>query len=253
MKLERISRQTSSRAGHALCVLSAGSTGRQPRCNLSKTSGLINLFPAASLALASLVTGPASAAIIFSDDFEGRPGLMLGAPPAFPTNVWEEDEGAANDVALGSHNLFLRESESLAVVRASITASTLGYENIVLSYQWRATERRSDFRDIFNVTTGGFGNLSHRLSTDGGTEVIALSSLASNLPELAIAFSLRIDRDRFEGDREGVGIFYVTLTGDPIRPAAVPEPASWSMLILGFASLGAVVRRRASRQAGASA
>ena len=70
MKLERISRQTSSRAGRALRVLTAASTGRQPRCNRSRPPGLANLVRASVLALASLAAAPASAAIIFSDDFE---------------------------------------------------------------------------------------------------------------------------------------------------------------------------------------
>jgi len=53
MKLERISRQTSSRAGHALRVLTAGSTGRQPRRDLSKTPSRSGALLLASLAAPS--------------------------------------------------------------------------------------------------------------------------------------------------------------------------------------------------------
>lgn len=37
-----------------------------------------------------------------------------------------------------------------------------------------------------------------------------------------------------------------TLTGLPVESMAVPEPATWGMMILGFGALGTVIRRRRS-------
>ncbi|MBU1375577.1 MAG: PEPxxWA-CTERM sorting domain-containing protein [Alphaproteobacteria bacterium] len=43
------------------------------------------------------------------------------------------------------------------------------------------------------------------------------------------------------------GVTYTSqsgLLGSDITPAAVPEPATWAMLILGFGAVGATARRR---------
>lgn len=42
----------------------------------------------------------------------------------------------------------------------------------------------------------------------------------------------------------GLAFAGITVAGEPVDPGAVPEPATWAMLILGFGAVGAAMRRR---------
>jgi len=194
---------------------------------------------AALAALAAAAASPASAAIIFQDDFERPASAVVGAPDAFPTEIWEERERDDRDVRTTGTVLYLREDGS----RASLELSTLGYENIVLTYEWRPLSQFSTRRDVFLVGATG-GGMAHRLNTRGGTVATPLSALADNLEVFNLSFRIRIVDQ--PGNRvEGVRIYGVTLSGDPIS-STVPEPATWAMMLVGFGGLGALARLRRS-------
>ncbi len=48
----------------------------------------------------------------------------------------------------------------------------------------------------------------------------------------------------YESDNHTVGFWTTPITGTVIETSAVPEPATWAMMILGFGMVGAASRRR---------
>ena len=59
--------------------------------------------------------------------------------------------------------------------------------------------------------------------------------------------TLHMFRDDFPtGQREASAGFvdYVTINSEAFRGGAVPEPATWAMMLMGFGGLGAMIRRR---------
>jgi hypothetical protein len=190
--------------------------------------------------LVAALASPAGAVVIFSDDFERAGSRTVGAPADFPTEIWEEQERNSADVRVSGGALVLRENRS----NASQVLSTLGYENIVLSYEWRPLNARSTRRDTFTASVPG-GGRTHRLDTAGGMVALNLSSLADNLAEFDLRFRIRIFDEPGGPREEGVRIFSVTLTGDRISSsAAVPEPATWALTLAGFGLAGGSLRRR---------
>lgn len=88
--------------------------------------------------------------------------------------------------------------------------------------------------DSNGITTGGPGGALIRLGMDGSRETIFNQGLIAPT-------GLEIGKD---------GAFYVTTLGTQagigqvLRIAAVPEPATWAMLIVGFGFLGGAMRHR---------
>ena len=99
-------------------------------------------------------------------------------------------------------------------------------------------------RGTLGYGTGPFGDSTYNVSftlPDAATTSIRFVG-ATN--EAAIDFT-----GQTTNGNEAYGIDNVVLSGQRL-PGSVPEPASWAMMLLGFGSLGAAMRRKGSMRPG---
>ena len=100
---------------------------------------------------------------------------------------------------------------------------------------------------ITPVSTGFYGPMINNLPNlgrvavsgqSGGSALFDLTSFAGGVVDLR--FQFQSDYSNFA---RGVLIDNVAVTGTP-DPSAVPEPAAWALMILGFGAAGTMLRRR---------
>ena len=91
--------------------------------------------------------------------------------------------------------------------------------------------------------SGYSNNTSSWSNTNGGSSAAYLVDGATGFSQvwLVSASMLTADRD------DGFKLSSITVTA---QTPAVPEPAAWAMLIVGFGAIGASLRRRGVRQSG---
>jgi hypothetical protein len=229
-----------------------------------------SIFKIAALTLA-LATAPANAAVVFSDNFNTENG------GASQLNY----RGFANFNSAGAGNVDLVAAPDFGITCAGGSGSCVdldgspgpGFLRSIMSFAFNAGDFvRLSFDLSGNQRTGGsdsyfagFDFTSATFITDygrnffgsdvivspGTTEVgsVALSaSVASNSPfttrsiffTAAEAGSLRFRIGSSSLDNFGPILDNVTLTVD----SAVPETATWAMMLLGFAAIGGAMRSR---------
>ena len=190
--------------------------------------------------LAAFVASPASAAIIFQDDFNRPNSTVVG-------NGWTEYQQSTSDFGITNGFMYLLDDASGFPDAGAAQLgglSSLGLDNITLMYDWGPFST-SDPGDTLYVqwklaSSGTWINLAvHDL---GGSPVFAsntvsLGATAANVSNIQIRFATAVSRSN-----EGAGIDNVKLSGDPIR--AVPEPGSMALLGVGLLGLGYLSRRR---------
>jgi len=184
--------------------------------------GLFVALGSSSSAFASVV--------IFSDSFNRSDSSHVGMPASFPDDVWKEQGGASID-----NGRLLLERHAMV----SQHFSTVGYENVTLSFVYRPLPL-SDSADKLIVRVLGGGAFNRRLGLGGssGSVVFNLPGLADDNPDFGFSFRVNVGRN------EGVYVDRVIVRGDPIITAAVPEPSTWAMMMLGFAGVGFMTYRR---------
>jgi hypothetical protein len=115
---------------------------------------LIGALAIASCAIAS----SASATVIFADDFERPDSSDVGAPAAFPTDVWTErslpSHALGRGISISNGGMFLhdprRDDRPQLERAAQENLSTLGFENIILAYTW-TSRHQPDARNRFTI------------------------------------------------------------------------------------------------------
>ena len=98
----------------------------------------------------------------------------------------------------------------------------------------------------FNLLNGSANNLDVTLTTNtGATSTIALSNTnGSNWFDIIAASGQAFTSASFNSTGAGFADFrQLRLT---LGPGAVPEPATWAMMLLGFGAIGVAMRRRRS-------
>ena len=180
----------------------------------------------AALALAVGATPASAATYVYNGTGGALPDLVT-----FTSTIAVPDNFIVRDVNFTLNNLTHSFWEDL-----QITLSHGGISVLVAQDNGGSSNPDGDFTlddeaatSIVNVnTTGGaFRPLNPLSAFDGGS--------ALGPWQLQIV-------DQYDGDSGSLGSWTLTLTGNV--EGAVPEPSTWALLILGFGSVGAAMRRR---------
>ena len=199
-------------------------------------SRVLTICGAAMLSMA--ISAPSSAVVIFSDDFNRPDNNTVG-------NGWTEIDSQNNDVKILNNRLRLRDNDTTPDAQAAqLGLSTVGFENISLSYDW-APIGISDPGDklIVQISVGsGFTTIgTHFLGGAGGvftSEFFSLPTFAYDTTPFKLRFRTNVTENS-NGDREGAFIDNVVLSGTQI-----PEPGTMAIFALGLAGLGYARRRK---------
>lgn len=143
----------------------------------------------------------------------------------------------AGDRAMTSDGLFQKATYLGTGLRGSVTiSSTLNAFGLYLG----SADGARSFGYSVNGTTGTFTSLS---STNNGGKFIGFADTSP----ISVTFNT-------SSGREFDIISYVTTTNPVVTPpvitsplAAVPEPATWAMMIVGFGLVGGAMRRRSQQ------
>ncbi|MGH6997313.1 MAG: PEPxxWA-CTERM sorting domain-containing protein [Phenylobacterium sp.] len=194
------------------------------------------------------MTGAAEAATIFSQNFNSGLGANESVGGKF----------SAGNGVVGHQVAYTNNEYSFYQVRLDLTQATdalLAFDYDIVS-EWGY--------DAFNLafsTTGVFGpgamltpastdqyyNLSGRAATlmggkgfsgdQSGRAVYDLSALAGQVVDIRFQFA-----SDYAAYGRGVTFDNLSVTGNV--PSAVPEPATWAMMIMGFGLAGTAIRKR---------
>jgi hypothetical protein len=157
----------------------------------------------------------------------------------------------AGDASTGGSLQFVNSANRLAGKNVTLSLSSTGYEDLQLSYATRWSNNTSgtqtwtyslDGTNFFSITGGALSMASSASSTNFTTFSLNLASLAAI--ENVSNFYLRMT---FTAGGTPPGSFSfdnLQVTGI----AAVPEPGSWSLLLLGAGGLALLRLRPGSRQ-----
>ncbi len=205
---------------------------------------MLRITPLLTASVLASAATPASAAAIFSQDFSRG----LGSKESVVSNVagsW------------GVHNGYLGHSAEYSPNERSLYIADLGlnaYENIDFTFDLTEyTERSYDYVTWFTghynaagtLVFNTFGQITQGYGTGSGSYKFSLAALERDqlfgfrfTSDHAIQYAgVQIDNLQINGTRSGPPI-------DLPSTPAVPEPATWAMMIVGFALVGGMVRRR---------
>ncbi len=192
-----------------------------------------------SLILMSVLAAPSAfAVVIFEDNFNGRNGNTVG-------NGWSEIENNNNDVAISGGVMRLRDRQSGMDAAASQLGgfSTIGLTDIMLSYDWGASNNTESNDSLYvEWRVSGSSSWSELIQ-----HALGGSSLAGNVLSLGVAAANQASIEfRFytsvSTSGERAMIDNVMLAG---RDAAMAVSEPTTLMLMGFAMLGFIARKRA--------
>jgi hypothetical protein len=200
---------------------------------------------AAALLLAAFVSPQANAAnIILNGGFEGgvyTSGINPNVPNNWVSNAAFDSQPAFNKVqtaivntgtsALSISNFDNQPLAQLSQTFADVPGATY---TVMFFYDYRSTDPNA----FLTVAAGGQSSSFTGVAT-GGFVSSSFTFTGSITGSDTITISARTDPDEWYVDD-------VSVTGPTVGPG-VPEPSTWTMMLLGFAGLGfAFSRRRVS-------
>jgi hypothetical protein len=221
-----------------------------------------------ALLIAGSVAVPAHAEILFSNNFDaensGSPsstfsafsGLYVASGPVHLVAQGANGLPCANDTGLCVN--LKGTASSYGTLRSSSTFSFQAGDTVALSWDLRGMRTTNfvgnflygfDFTGPATITTkngtvstsqlAGFDSLEG--SSAFQTKTLSFSALSAG------SFSFFLG-GKF-GNEEGMLLDNVVVQRTPaLSPPAVPEPATWAMMLSGFGLLGFAARRRLSPQ-----
>lgn len=183
----------------------------------------------AAISILGAMASPAAAQLVTNGSFEtgnfsGWTTSNLNATSVQPSGF---DGYVPQD---GSYFAALGNVGSDGII--SQTVSTTAGANYVLSYYLASNGTSSDFSVDWN---GTLIPGSAVFSPDSGGSYIPYQFLVTGTGSDTLTFNERDDPSYMALDN-------VSLV--PSEQGAVPEPATWAMMLLGFAGMGMVIRRR---------
>jgi hypothetical protein len=203
---------------------------------------MLKLFVAAgALALSCGAVGAASAASIADYSFENPAGVsgFLYRPTGVSGVTFTGDAGVAGGAGFdtpldGVQNAFLQSTgDSGAQIDISVTGLIAGH---VYSFSFLDDQRAGYGLNPYTVSFDGapLGSFSPNASGWTARTTAVFTAVASS-GTLSFAAPLH-------GYDNDAGIDAITLHG--VGAAAVPEPAAWALMLVGFGGVGACLRRQ---------
>ncbi len=192
-----------------------------------------NILPIILL-MSALFTSSASAVVIFEDDFNRSNRNNVG-------NGWSEIEKHNNDVAVNNGMLRLRDNQNNSIDAAASQLngfSTMGLTDIMLSYEWGASNNTEANDSLFvDWRVSGSSNwtqlVEHAL---GGSNlvgnVLQLGVLAANQAGIEFRFYTSVS-----ASNERAFLDNVILSGRSIA-STVSEPSTLALMLLCFGMIG---------------
>jgi len=202
----------------------------------------------AAVAASALMTGAAEAATIFSQNFNAGLGANESIGGKF----------SAGGGVVGHQVAYTNNEYSFYQVRLDLTKATdvlLAFDyDIVSEYGYDAFNLAFSTTGVFGpgamltpVSTDQYYNLSGRAATlmggkgfsgtQSGRAAYDLSALAGQVVDIRFQFA-----SDYAAMGRGVKFDNLLVTGNV--PSAVPEPATWAMMIMGFGLAGTAIRSR---------
>lgn len=200
----------------------------------------MKMLAAAALLAAVVSAAPASATVVFSDNFDSYPASQV---PWAGNGVWTTGNGV-DLVKSGDYGLMCAFGTGNCVdlsgsAPGSISHSlflTPGRYNLSFDFTGNQLDAAGGPRpqvgftaaiDSFSHNTGPLSNSSSTFSSYASDFVI------SSAGNYLLSFTQDVGGDPYRGS-----------IVDNVSVSAVPEPAAWALMILGFGVVGGTLRRR---------
>ena len=218
---------------------------------------------AALVLMGGMASSASAGSIIFKDNFNRGYGWF-----DYNSNVgngWSETQYHSNDVAIKYNHLQLRDARWGSGPDAAATRliDTTGYQNVYLMYDFKPLHSSDrwdylhvDFKALgsdswTNLATHDLGGSAHQWTWNTeyfgsyGDDTMLQLRFWTDVSEPYRHYSRWFgSHNHYPGAYEGAYIDAVKVWGDPIPPAAVPEPSTMALFATGIVGMGLWRARR---------
>jgi hypothetical protein len=186
----------------------------------------LKLAAVAATSLVALASATSASAVVI--DFEDLDfGVQPAGPVVYPEATFTSSSGL---LYVGGAGI----GKDLCTYTGSCDADlTVDFSSPVSNLSFQAAGDDAASTIFYTVFFGGGGSVGGTFALNGTFSTLKTYSFGALSDIVKIEFS----------DDDGAGIVYDNFTFD-VGAGAVPEPASWAMMIGGMAMVGAAMRRR---------